>query len=217
MSNYPGSPRLLKGALIGFDLLNPLASVIVFQYNPQTLRRELEARMSDADGAPGEVARLEGAPKETISVAVEFDATDGLETADGIATGFGVYPQLSALEMLIYPKSLYVVAQTVLAALGTLEIAPPQAPLTLFVWGVKRVVPVQLSGFTIDEEAYDVNLNPIRASVTLNLRVLSYSDLRMTNPAYYLFLAHQVVKETMAVIGSVNNVAGGVGGNVSLL
>jgi hypothetical protein len=38
----------------------------------------------------------------------------------------------------------------------------------------------------------------------------------MTNPAYYLFLAHQVVKETMAVIGSVNNVAGVVGGNVSL-
>lgn len=173
--------------------------------------------MSDAEGDPGEVARLEGAPKETISLAVEFDATDGLETGAGTATGMGVYPQLSALEMLVYPKTAYIVAQTVLAALGTLEIAAPQAPLTLFVWGIKRVVPVQLSGFTIEEEAYDVNLNPIRASATLNLRVLSYSDLRMTNPAYYLFLAHQVVKETMATIGSLNNVAGVVGGNVSLL
>ena len=217
MSAFPGSPRLLKGALIGFDLFNPLASVVVFQYNPQTLRREVEARMSDADGAPGEVVRLEGAPKETIALAVEFDATDGLETGTGTATSMGVYPQLSALEMLIYPKTAYIVTQAVLAALGTLEIAAPQAPLTLFVWGAKRVLPVQVSGFTIEEEAYDVNLNPIRASVTLNLRVLSYSDLRMTNPAYYLFLAHQVVKETMAVIGSVNNVASVVGGNVSLL
>jgi hypothetical protein len=217
MSTFPGSPKLLKGALIGFDLFNPLASVVVFQYNPQTLRREVEARMSDTEGDPGEVARLEGAPKETISLAVEFDATDGLETGAGTATGMGVYPQLSALEMLVYPKTAYIVAQTVLAALGTLEIAAPQAPLTLFVWGIKRVVPVQLSGFTIEEEAYDVNLNPIRASATLNLRVLSYSDLRMTNPAYYLFLAHQVVKETMATIGSLNNVAGVVGGNVSLL
>lgn len=216
MSAFPGSPKLLKGALIGFDLFNPLASVVVFQYNPQTLRREVEARMSDTEGNSGEVARLEGAPKETISLAVEFDATDGLETGAGNATSMGVYPQLSALEMLVYPKTAYIVAQTVLAALGTLEIAAPQAPLTLFVWGIKRVVPVQLSGFTIDEEAYDVNLNPIRASATLNLRVLSYSDLRMTNPAYYLFLAHQVVKETMATIGSVNNVAGVVGGNVSL-
>ena len=217
MSAFPGSPKLLKGALIGFDLFNPLASVVVFQYNPQTLRREVEARMSDTEGDPGEVARLEGAPKETISLAVEFDATDGLESGAGTATSMGVYPQLSALEMLVYPKTAYIVAQTVLAALGTLEIAAPQAPLTLFVWGIKRVVPVQLSGFTIEEEAYDVNLNPIRASATLNLRVLSYSDLRMTNPAYYLFLAHQVVKETMATIGSLNNVAGVVGGNVSLL
>ena len=217
MSAFPGSPKLLKGALIGFDLFNPLASVVVFQYNPQTLRREVEARMSDTEGDPGEVARLEGAPKETISLAVEFDATDGLESGAGTATSMGVYPQLSALEMLVYPKTAYIVAQTVLAALGTLEIAAPQAPLTLFVWGIKRVVPVQLSGFTIEEEAYDVNLNPIRASATLNLRVLSYSDLRMTNPAYYLFLAHQVVQETMATFGSVNNVAGVVGGNVSLL
>ncbi|MBW7885198.1 MAG: hypothetical protein H3C34_21720 [Caldilineaceae bacterium] len=217
MGAYPRSPKLVKGALIGLDPLNPLASVIVFQYNPLTLRRELQARLGRAEGDSAEITRLEGAPEETISLQAEFDATDGLEKADGIATTMGVYPQLSALEMLIYPKSVYVIAQTVLSALGTLEIAAPQAPLTLFVWGIKRVLPVQLSGFTIEEEAYDANLNPIRASVSLSLRVLSYTDLRMTNPAYYLFLAHQVVKETMAVVGSVSNVAGVVGGNVSLL
>jgi hypothetical protein len=50
-------------------------------------------------------------------------------------------------------------------------------------------------------------LNPIRAKVSLELRVLSYSDFSVTHPGYAVFLAHQVVKETMAVIGSVGNIA----------
>ena len=94
---------------------------------------------------------------------------------------------------------------------------PPQAPVTLFVWGIKRVLPVHLTGFSIEEQAYDVNLNPIRAKVALTLRVLSYSDFRMTDPGYYLFMAHHVVKETMATIGSLNNLSAVVSGNVDLL
>ena len=43
MSGFPGSPRLIKGAIIGLDPLNPLASVVVFQYNPETMTRRLEA------------------------------------------------------------------------------------------------------------------------------------------------------------------------------
>ena len=39
MSNFPGSPRLIKGALIGVDIFNTLASVVVFQYNPDTMTR----------------------------------------------------------------------------------------------------------------------------------------------------------------------------------
>jgi hypothetical protein len=85
---------------------------------------------------------------------------------------------------------------------GTIELIPPEAPLTLFIWGPKRVLPVRLATFSIVEEAYDVDLNPIRASVNLGLRVLSYNDLSLTNPGYYLFLAHQVTKEVMAQVGS---------------
>jgi hypothetical protein len=104
--------------------------------------------------------------------------------------------------MLLYPKSTLVIANTVLALTGTIELIPPEAPLTLFIWGPKRVLPVRLTTFSITEEAYDVDLNPIRASVNLGLRVLSYNDLSLTNPGYYLFLAHQVTKEVMAQIGS---------------
>ena len=216
MTTFPGSPRLLKGAIIGIDIFNPIASVIIFQYNPLTLTRTLKAR-TKGGGEKSEALRLTGAPEETIKLEVELDATDQLEKAEPIAVSMGVHPQLAALEMLIYPKSALVIANTVLSFLGTTEIAPPEAPMTLFIWGARRVLPVRLTGLTITEDAYDTNLNPIRAKVSLDMRVLSYSDLNKTHPGYHLFLAHQVVKEAMATIGSVNSVAGVAGGNVSLL
>ena len=41
MSDFPGSPRVLKGAIIGVSKFNPLATVIIFQYNPDQLPRSL--------------------------------------------------------------------------------------------------------------------------------------------------------------------------------
>jgi hypothetical protein len=209
VTTFPGSPRVMKGGLIGLDPINPLSSIIIFQYNPDTLRRTLEAETSGAAQttttvARSEALRLRGAPVETITLDVEVDAADQLAAGNFVAASMGVYPQLSALEMLLYPKSTAVIANTVLALTGSIELIPPEAPLTLFVWGPKRVLPVRLTAFSITEEAYDVDLNPIRATVNLALRVLSYNDLSLTNPGYYLFLAHQVTKEAMAVVGSLN-------------
>jgi hypothetical protein len=217
MSTFPNSPRLMKGAIVGIDLFNPLASVTVFQYNPETMTRRLQAQtLGGGEGDRTEAMRLKGAPIETITIDVEIDATDQLETADGTATSLGIYPQLSALEMLIYPKSSVVIANTVLMALGTIEVVPPVAPFTLFVWGPKRVLPVRISDFSIVEEAYDVNLNPIRAKVSLGLRVLSYSDLSVLHPGYHIFLAHQVVKEAMAVVGSLSSAGAALGGSFDI-
>src|SRR5829696_5668273 len=218
MTTFPNSPRLLKGAIIGIDEFNPLASVILFQYNPETLTRSLQAQaMGGEVGDRSEALRLNGAPVENINLEVEIDATDQLEKAEGTAVSMGIYPQLSALEMLIYPKSALVLANTVLLAAGTREIIPPTSPFTLFIWGPKRALPVRLTSFSITEEAYDSNLNPIRARVSLGLRVLSYNDLPVSHPGYSLFLAHQVVKEVMATIGSVNDLTAVAGGNVNLL
>ncbi|ACL24400.1 MULTISPECIES: hypothetical protein [Chloroflexus] len=194
MTTFPRSPRLLKGALVSFDLPNPQPAVIVFQYNPDTLSRTLEAQTG---GEGADALRIKGAPVETIKLDIELDATDQLE--QGAATT-GLHPQLAALEVLIYPKSGLVIANTALLNAGTIEILPPQAPFTLFIWGPKRVLPVRLTEFSITEEAYDPQLNPIRAKVSLGLRVLSYNDLPAANPGYHLFLAHQIVKETMAAI-----------------
>jgi len=216
MSTFPRSPRVLKGAIIGVDMFNPLASVVIFQYNPDTMTRTLQAQASGDGGARSEAMRLKGAPVETIKLDVEIDATDQLEKGDGLAESTGIYPQLSSLEMLLYPKSALVIANTVLLALGTLEIVPPMGVFTLLIWGLKRVLPVRLTEFSITEEAYDTGLNPIRAKVSLGLRVLSYNDLSITDPGYYIFLAHQVAKEVMATIGSVGNIGAVAGGNVSL-
>ncbi len=217
MTTFPGSPRLMKGAIVGIDPFNPLVSVILFQYNPKTLTRKLEAQTVGEERADRtEVLRLKGAPTETITLNVEIDATDQLEKAETNAVTMGISPQLSALEMLIYPKSSLVIANTALMLVGTMEIIPPAAPFTLFIWGPKRVLPVKLTSFSITEEAYDVNLNPIRAKVSLSLTVLSYNDFPTTHPGYYLFLAHQVVKETMATIGSVNDLSAAAGVNLSL-
>ncbi|TFH47373.1 MAG: hypothetical protein E4G94_00205 [ANME-2 cluster archaeon] len=207
MTTFPNSPRLMKGAIIGIDIFNPVSSVILFQYNPETLTRTLQAQTSGEGGNSSEALRLKGAPQESITLEIEIDATDKLEKGDNNATSMGIYPQLSALEMLIYPKSSVVIANTVLLAAGTIEIIPPMAPMTLFIWGPKRVLPVRLTSFSITEDAYDTNLNPIRAKVSLGLSVLNYNDLPVTHPGYHLFLAHQVVKETMATSGSVNDLA----------
>ena len=218
MTTFPGSPKLTKGAIIGIDLVNPLASVIIFQYNPKSLTRALTAQTPADGGAPSEVLRLSGPPKEIITIGeLEIDAVDQLEQADAVAVSMGISPQLSALEMLLYPKSATVIANTVLMAAGTIEVVPPEAPFTLFIWGIKRVLPVRLTGFTITEQAYDPSLNPIQATVNLSMQVLNYNDFPLTHPGYSLFLAHQVVKEAMAVVGSVSNIGAAAGGNISLL
>lgn len=205
MSTFPGSPRTLKGAIVALDIFNPVASVVVFQYNPEKLTRSISPQIGSEGGSRSEVLRLKGAPKETISAEIMIDATDQLEKADPKAASMGIYPQLSALEMLIYPKSSLVIANTLLSLAGTLAILPPQAPLTLFAWGPSRVVPVVVESMSITEDLHDVSLNPIRARISLGLRVLTYDDLPVTHLGYGIFLAHQVVKETFATLGSLDN------------
>jgi len=207
MTTFPGSPRLLKGAIIGLDPVNPLASIVVFQYNPDTLTRRLEARSSGGgeSGDRSEAFRLTGPPKETITLSIEVDATDQLEQANPLAVTMGVYPTLSALEMLLYPKSAAVIANTILAQFGNIELIPPEAPMTLFVWGPQRVLPVRVTSFSITEQSFDTMLNPITAKVDLSLLVLSYHDLKLTHPGYNLFLAHQIAKEIMATSNVVNS------------
>ena len=135
------------------------------------MTRRLEPRAVSAEGDRGEAFRLTGAPKETITLTVEIDATDQLEQANAVTTAVGIYPTLAALEMLLYPKSATVIANDILSLIGTIEVIPVEGPMTLFVWGPQRVLPVRITSLSITEEAHDPLLNPIRAKVELSLAV----------------------------------------------
>ena len=206
MSDSPLAPRVARGALVGLDPTNPLASVVAFQYNPDTMTRRLEpVGAAGAQGEKGEAFRLSGPPRETITLAIEIDATDGLANADPLAGTLGISPTLSALEMMLYPKSGVVIANAVLAAAGIIELLPATGPMILFIWGPTRVLPVRVTAMSITEEAYDQALNPIRAKVDLTLEVVTYRDQPITSPAGALFMAHQLVKEVLAVTNVAND------------
>ena len=110
----------------------------------------------------------------------------------------GIYPQLAALEILVYPASAQLQADIGLARSGTLEIAPAESPLLLFVWSKSRVVPVRLTEFSITEEMFDTSLNPIRAKISLGLRVLSVNDLGSSHRSTSLYLSYQQQNERLA-------------------
>jgi hypothetical protein len=199
MTTFPGSPKLIKGGIV---LIDPTTSVVLriiaLQYNPDTLSRTLQPQAIKEGGDRSEELRLTGPPVETIKVEADIDATDQLEIADGTATEVGIHPQLAALEVIVYPSSAHLQSNNSLAQSGTLEIVPMEAPLTLFVWSKERVIPVRITDFSITEEAFDVNLNPIRAKVSLGFRVLSVNDLGFAHKGGSLFMSYLQNKEQLA-------------------
>jgi hypothetical protein len=202
MTTFPNSPRLLKGAIVSVKPTGSLGQVIVFQYNPDTLTRTLTARMmGGGETEKGEPLRFKGPPDESIKLDVEIDTADQLEEGQTPAISLGIYPALSALEALLYPDSAQVIANDLLLSIGCKEIIPPEAPLTLFVWGPKRVLPVRLVSLSITEEAFDQALNPIRAKVSLEMRALSYQELDLKSIGGAVFMAYQIAKESMARVG----------------
>jgi len=173
--------------------------VIVLQYNPDTLTRTLQVQGVGGQGDRSEALRLKGPAVETIKVDAEIDATDQLEQSDQNpnTAQFGILPQLAALETIVYPSVAQIQSNQSLAQAGTLEIIPMETPLVLFVWTRNRVLPVRITDFSITEEAFDPALNPIRAKVSLGLRVLSIDDLPSDHKGTGLFMAYLQQKESL--------------------
>jgi hypothetical protein len=203
MGGFPNSPRLVKGGIVTMDPdTSTVKSVIALQYNPDSLSRtlQIQAMPGGQDGVRVDVLRLRGPAVETIKLEAELDATDQLEFPQRFpnAVQYGLLPQLSQLEMLINPTVETLQADDAMANAGTLEIIPLEQPLTLFVWSKSRVVPVRLTDFSVTEEAFDPHLNPIRAKVSLGLRVLSVDDLGFAHPGGRMFMTYLGNKEQLA-------------------
>ena len=195
------SPRLQTGAILSVDsTLGIPLGLINLQYNPESITRSLKPQTVGDQPDRTEILRLTGPPIETISCTVELDATDQLAAGDPIAISVGIQPQLSALELLVYPSSVRLIANEVLTLLGTIEILPMESNLTLFVWSKTRITPVKITEMEITEEAFDPQLNPIRAKVRLGMRVLNVNDTGFLNPAGALYMVYQIQKEALGLL-----------------
>lgn len=202
---FPNSPRLARGGLVLLDpVTGMLQRVISFQYNPDTLTRTLVPQgIGPEPGDRLEALRLKGPPQETIKLEAEIDATDALEaptasSANQTVATIGLLAYLASLELIITPPSSQLLGDDALAQVGMIEIAPAEAPLTVFAWGKNRVAPVRLTEYSVTEHAFDSSLNPTRATVSLSLRVLTVYDLGFSVPGGLLYLLHQQAKERLA-------------------
>lgn len=197
------SPKLIKGGLVVMAPGGgPVRNTIALQYNPDSLTRSYQVQGVGGDGG-GERAqpfRLKGPAVETIKLDAEIDATDQLEHPDtnANAVAFGIGPQIALLETLVNPTVDEILAVAAATQNGTLEILPPEAPLVLFVWSKNRVVPVRVMDFSVTEEAFDPALNPIRAKVSLGLRVMSTDDLGFTHKGGTIFISYLRAREALA-------------------
>jgi hypothetical protein len=203
MSDFPNSPRVIKGGLV---VLAPggttIRRVITLQYNPDTLSRSYQIQGVGAEGGNDRAQpfRFKGPAVESIKLDAEIDATDQLEFPDQnpVAVAAGIAPQLAALEALINPSTADLLGVDSDGQAGTLEILPPEAPMVLFIWSRNRIAPVKITEFSVTEEAFDSDLNPIRAKVSLGLRVLTTDDLGYAHRGGTLFLAYLRNREALA-------------------
>ncbi|HWV58908.1 MAG TPA: hypothetical protein VNZ57_15750 [Longimicrobiales bacterium] len=201
-TGYSRSPRLLKGALVEFSerFLGPIPNVIVFQYNPESLTRSLtvwqppeeSAEGAGAGGATERPTAQPSDPPETFTLELILDATDDLERGDFEAVATGVADRIAALELLLYPTEQSLAGQllgSISASLGGGGISASlgggadatagrgTVPIVLFIWGPGRIVPVRLTTFSVEEQAFSPILYPIRAKVSVGLKVMTPADL----------------------------------------
>jgi hypothetical protein len=202
---YPNSPSVLKAALISIGAASPVPRLIVLQYNPAELTRQLEPEFMKAGDTSTGTNLLAGPAVETIQMTARISAVDQLQAGDATAIMFGIHPQLATLELMLFPTASSILRGLADMALGVLEIIPPETPLTVFVWGPQRVLPVQITSYSVNETMHDAKLNPIDAEVTIAMKVLTYQDFEPSQAGFYLYLASLAEREIMSALGTVQS------------
>jgi hypothetical protein len=188
----PNKPKTLRGAFVEFGLsLPPL--VVVFQFNPLQLTRSRSLSYTTPNESSARTLRefhnqVSSLPdlqkeqrvtvqEETMNFDIRLDATDKLNERHRITEQFGVAPQLATLELMLHPKGESLLGGLVDDLLGLNQkgfsfTKKPNPPMILFIWGRKRVLPVNMNSMNITETEFSSDLNPIRATVAVNLTVI---------------------------------------------
>ena len=211
---------MLRGALIeyGTDFLGPIPNVVIFQFNPETMRRTIQIPPRPEGAGATETDQAGEPPIEQISFTAEFDAAILRDRSQALALAFGIGPQLSALEKMAQPPVILggligAAIDAVGDALGLGGGDPPEQPVprvaypkVLFVWGLTRVLPVQIDSMTINEQYFDALLNPQKASVDLGLSVVPPGEDNTDPIAQGAMDYSNVAKEAQAVANLANTV-----------
>jgi len=209
-SEFPGRPKVQKGALAVYPTQTPgsqASKIIVFHFNPDQMRRSLAHRAPPAPAgqantgtAKEDVLRVAGPPVKTITLSIDLNAADQLESPDDnpVVAENGLHPALATLEMLMYPPTQSAQQIQEQASQGKVQVQPADLPLVLLVWGKSRVVPVKLTSFSITEDAFDSRLNPISAKVDLSMQVLTYMEFPESSVGLDAFMSYQQQKENLA-------------------
>jgi len=184
----------------------PIPNIIIFQYNPESLSRSLTPYVpappptgasASAQGQAGggkPAAPETGAsydPTETFTVSLLLDASDALESPESHPVAFvtGVADRMAALEMLLYPVGDSLLGGLVGSLSASLsggvslskdaftKASRTEVPVTLFIWGPGRIVPVRLTSFTVEEQSWNQLLYPTRAKVSVGMKVLTDKSL----------------------------------------
>ncbi len=208
---------LLRGALIeyGTDLLGPIPNVVIFQFNPESLSRNIQIPPRPTGATSRETSQAGDIPVERITLTARFSAADRLSKNNPIARAFGVGPQLAALEKMVHPsgKIAGLIGKALDAigdAIGVGDSNPTQPiprenyPRILFIWGLTRVLPVIIDSMSITEQQYDSILNPIQAEVSIGLTVITIdmcSDDRVAKGAIEY---SDIAKEAQAMLNLAN-------------
>jgi hypothetical protein len=136
--------------------------------------------------------------EESLSFELRLDATDGLDAGDATSERFGVGPALATLELMTHPKEPGPLGAALGSLLGSSKGyrfgGPANPPLVLFVWGVQRVLPVNITSLTITETDFDIALNPIRATVGVTVTVIEGPSA--------VFRFSQAAKEVMSAVNA---------------
>lgn len=212
---FKNKPKILRGAFVEYGLSIP-PLFVVFQFNPDKLTRNRTVKFTPpSDAGTSDLRQFHQFHKdlldirdyqnvtldeETISFEIRLDATDNLDEGDFITQEFGITPQLSALEMMVHPKGENILDIAISSLLSSLTgysfTSKENPPLVLFVWGRKRVLPVNITSMNITETEFSTDLNPIRATASVSLNVIEGP-----NPAY---LYSKTMKEVMASLNLAN-------------
>jgi hypothetical protein len=181
-TGYSRSPKLQKGALVQLveGLGPPLPNIIPFQYNPESMTRTLtpwnpfEGGDGKRNGSSPQTQPYD--PQESITLSLELDASDDLGEKALIPSKFGVADRIAALEKLLLAENtpLGAAIAAVSSLLGGGKDPPkrPSVSVTLFIWGLGRILPVRISQFSVEEQHFLPSLFPTHAKVNLSMQVV---------------------------------------------